>query len=223
MKIKKRAIKWAAIILGILLLLLATPSLIQIFRLYVYQPPANPAPEEFVEIPEGGPFVMKSQPKEEVEIGYTADGRTLVRHWKDGFQLVLPAALSASASELEPNYVRIHDGENTYENDYACFAYVGLEDGFETVEEAFDERKERLNNQFGTVVLRHELEKIEDYKRHPAYIEHYEEQQWGYQPGIVIQGSGVVYYIAQDGIRYPECDLMRRVLDGFYLIDEDWQ
>ena len=219
---KKSLIKKLLIGLGILIFLLLTPSFIQIFKLYIYNPYTEPAPEDFYIRSEQPPFQgFNPLPEEEVDISYSGDGkRTYITHHKDGYKLNLPSDLTVSTWDMDKEVVKIFE---EYEDGTACIASTYKLDDEKTVQESFQNSlKYDEEDAYMYTVLRRELEKIEDPSiNKEAYIEHYEELAWGYQPHILIQGDGVVFGISQNGERYPECDLMMRVLKGFRFINEE--
>ncbi|MBU0577036.1 hypothetical protein KKF73_00525 [Patescibacteria group bacterium] len=212
----KKPLFWVIIVV----LLLAIPSLVQIFNIYIYSP--TPKSEDFYVREDKLPWDPQALPTKDVEKQYSEDGtRVYLFHYKDGYKLDLPSELGVSTWELQPEQVTISEKFN---DETDCFAFTYRLDNEKTAQESFENFEKEFETEeykIAYTLVRHELEKIEDPDiNKEAYIEHYEEEMFGYQPNILIQGDGALYGISQDGARYPECDLMMRVLKGFSFINE---
>ena len=188
-------------LLVILLALMATPSAIKIFELYIYSPQQEPVPEDFYIREEESPWNPQPLPKEEVDIFRNDGGQTEVVASNDGYTLTLDPSLDVSTWELEAGIVKV------FKND--CFVSIAKSSS-KTIEEEINKTKEYLENESGTTLVSYETEKIDDTELE-AYLETYENIEFGVGYGIFIQGKDFVIEISQND-PYPECNLMMEIL-----------
>ena len=113
-------------LLVILLALMATPSAIKIFELYIYSPQQEPVPEDFYIREEESPWNPQPLPKEEVDIFRNDGGQTEVVASNDGYTLTLDPSLDVSTWELEAGIVKV------FKND--CFVSIAKSSS-KTIEE----------------------------------------------------------------------------------------
>lgn len=216
----KKSTFWLVVTPLALLLIFFWPYLTFLFKKYIYLPPANPAPEEFFVLPGSTETEFKGlNPLTEEVVEVTKDeeaGVTHVVHHRDGYSLELPSYLSVSSWDFTPEELQIYDLRD--ENSLCVSSIYRIED-YKAINEAFDadlasKKQQEKNGAYS--ILRMELEEIKDSEiKNEAYIEHFEEDVFGYQPGIYIQGDQVVFWISQNGKDYPECSLMMEVLRSF--------
>lgn len=191
-----------------------------LFEYYVYNPVSQPAPEDFFVLSDKTPPEfegLKAMPTEVVEVkADESDGTKTVEHHRDGYTLELPSYLDVSTWDFEPDRVMVIDPKN---EESPCSANTYKIEDVKTVREAFDQSisYSKEEEKWGTYkITRSELEEIKDSKiKVKAFISHYANDLFGYQPSIYIQSKDEVFGISQNGMRYPECTLMMEVLKGF--------
>lgn len=200
----KKPLFWILIVL----VLLATPTAIKVFELYVYSPQTEPTPEDFYIRDENPPFQgFQPAPKEDVEIFTNNKGQTVVEAHKDGYSLILDSPLKVSTWELETGVVKVYD-ENYCEVSIGRIPEKNVDD--------FEKRQRDYFNSddYDFELIRYDITKINDSKIN-AYMETYENDVFGVNYSVLIQGDDEVFSIVQTGGDYPKCSLMTDVLRGF--------
>jgi len=209
---QKRSQKRFIIGIIIILALLAAPSAVKIFQLYIYDLSPEPKPEDFYVRMDDPLFTgLAPAPKEDVEISKTDDGKIFVDAKKDGYTLTLNPELDVYTREIEKGLVYISNKDG-------CNVAVAKTPG-ENVMTAFKKDKQEYESDPMSEVVRYEIKPLE-YNTKEVYIITYEHEAFGVQHSIWIQGNDGIYSISQSGIPYPECNLLMDVLDGFNFRDQ---
>lgn len=139
----------------------------------------------------------------------------LVTYNRDGYILEIPSYIEISAWGDAKEFLRLSDNRNV---DHPASVNIQVKNS--SVQELFEEnvisREEYAKDIF--IILRHELKKISESGINvEAYIEHYEDNTFGYDPTIFVQDTEKTFVLESSGVRYPESDLLMIVLKGFKL------
>jgi hypothetical protein len=202
-KLQKRFIVGIIIFLA----LLAFPSAIKIFQLYIYSPSPEPKPEDFYVRMDDPLFTgVAPAPKEDVEISKTSDGKIFVDAKKDGYTLTLNPDLDVYTSELEKGLVNIDDKTG-------CNVAVAKSPNENIMTEFNKEKKEYESDPYSEVV-RYDIEPLKNTDKE-AYMTTEEHEVFGIQNAVWVQGNDGFYSVTQSGMAYPQCKLLMEVLDGF--------
>jgi len=208
---QKRSRKYFILWIIIILALLAAPSAVKIFQLYIYDPSPEPKPEDFYVRMDDPLFTgLAPAPKEEVEISKTDDGKIFVDAKKDGYTLTLPPELDVYTREIEKGLVYISNKDG-------CNVSVAKSPDEDVMTE-FKKYKQEYESDPMSEVVKYEIEPLEDETR-KAYIITYEHEAFGVQHSIEIQGNNKVISLGQNG-PYPECTLLMDVFKGFNFRDQ---
>lgn len=198
----KKPLFWILIVLA----LLATPTAIKVFELYVYSPQTEPAPEDFYVRSDDPPFTgMTPAPKEDVEVYKNNEGKTVVEAHKDGYKLVLDPNLHVYTREIEGGSVHVS-------NDDGCQAVISKAP-FKTAKESHDYSINKIIEGGALELLSDSLEKIGSTDLN-AYLETQETDGFGVEKGIIVEANGITYSISNAP---HDCTLRDQILAGFSL------
>ena len=203
---KKPLIKKILIGLGILILLLLTPSFTQIFKLYIYNPYTEPAPEDFYVRSEEPPFAgLEPLPKEDVENYYTGDGKTIVDSHRDGYKIILDRGLKPQTRAIESDRMLIYKGDDCR---YSIYRLNDTENM--TIKEWYERDKKGEEFSGTLTILSYTIEKI-DHEDINAYFADLNTTDFGNQRFIIFKNKeGVIFTISQTG-EGGECSLYEDV------------
>ncbi len=210
----KKPIFWIPIIL---LALLATPTAIKVFDLYIYHPKTEPNPDDFYIREEDPPFTgFESLPKEDVEIKYSEDGKKVyVYNYKDGYKLELPSKLTIQTRTIEPSRLLIY---NKLSNDKLCrYTIVLLNNTKNLSIPKWYKNDKKTEEEIQTLdIVNYSIEKIIS-KKFTAYYKILESMQFGIEKSILIKGINGIYSISTSG-GGEECQpLIKTIFNSFSL------
>lgn len=195
--------KRTLIIISLLILLLALPSLYQVYHIYLSSP-SEPeiAEEDYTLLGNEAPFRMQPLPEDQVEV--TVDQETakqVVEVKTDGFKLLLDPELQVVTREVEPGRILIYKGD--------CRITVSRKEfkpKFSSVEEYIEAQVDREWDE----VKRNEVKKIELESHQEAYEWYSQTGGFPLFYGIILPAEENIFILG-DGNNQGQCISLKKI------------